>query len=616
MMRSHYCGQVTEALLSSPQEKIEICGWVARRRDHGGVIFLDIRDREGLLQVVFEPDFNDFKLAESIRSEYVIWVSGQLRLRPKDQENSNLKTGKVELLGQHLKILNKSKTAPFPLDEHHTVSEEVRLKYRYLDLRRPEMQHRLMLRARMNQFVRNYLSERGFIEVETPCLTKATPEGARDYLVPSRTHPGEFFALPQSPQLFKQLLMVSGFDRYFQIVKCFRDEDLRADRQPEFTQIDIETSFLNEEEIMNIMTDMISNLFTTCGHINLGEFPVLTYKEAMRRFASDKPDLRIPLELVDIHDLVKQVEFKVFSEAAQDLRSRVVALKFPKGCELLSRKMLDDYASFVGLYGAKGLAYIKINNLSKNLEGMQSPILKFLPETVIFEIIKRTEAQTGDVIFFGAGKSSIVNPSMGALRVKLGHDFNLLTKPWAPLWVIDFPTFELDESTGQLLSVHHPFTSPKVDSSDMLKNSDPETLVSRAYDMVINGYEVGGGSIRIFNMELQQAVFKLLGIDEIHAKEKFGFLLQALEYGAPPHGGIAFGVDRLCMLLSGTDNIRDVIAFPKTQTAACLMTEAPSSIDPKQLQELSIKTTNALGALSTPNTKAAASSIVNTVEGK
>ena len=588
MLRSHYCGQITEALIG---QSVNVCGWVQKRRDHGGVIFIDLRDREGILQVVFQPEDPNFKLAESLRGEYVIEVSGLIRQRPKGQENEHLKTGQIELFAQSLKILNKAKTIPFPLDEHHAISEEVRLKYRYLDLRRPEMQQRLIMRASLNQFVRNYLSERGFIEVETPCLTRATPEGARDYLVPSRTYPGDFFALPQSPQLFKQLLMVSGLDRYFQIVRCFRDEDLRADRQPEFTQLDIEMSFINEKDITDMMTGLIKNLFKHCGQPLPEDFPVLTYEEAMRRFASDKPDLRIPLELVDIADLLKSVDFKVFSEAANNPKARVVALKLPKGSELLSRKMLDEYAGFVGLYGAKGLAYIKINDRNAGAAGLQSPILKFLSEEIIEQILNRLDAQTGDLIFFGADKASIVNPSMGALRIKLGHDLKLFTKPWAPLWVIDFPTFEVDETTGALLSVHHPFTSPKVDSVEDLEKINPEKLLARAYDMVINGYEVGGGSIRIHNMEMQSAVFKLLGIDEERAREKFGFLLQALEYGAPPHGGLAFGIDRLCMLISGTDNIRDVIAFPKTQTAACLMTDAPSTVDPKQLQELSIKTT-------------------------
>lgn len=586
MKRTHYCGEVTETFIDTP---VTICGWVHRRRDHGGVIFLDVRDREGLLQVVFQPDNPNFSIAETIRSEYVLQVTGEVRRRPGGQENDNMKTGQVEVLGQELEILNAAKTPPFPLDEHNIKSgEEVRLANRYIDLRRPEMQERLILRSKVNNYFRQFLTEHRFLEVETPYLTKATPEGARDYLVPSRTHRGSFFALPQSPQLFKQLLMISGFDRYYQIVRCFRDEDLRAERQPEFTQLDIEMSYVEESDVMSMMTGMVQGLFKHTIDVELpSEFPMMTYEEAMRRFGSDKPDLRIPMEMVTICDIVKDVDFKVFSGPANDPKSRVAAMKVSGGCDKLTRKMLDDYQSFVSIYGAKGLAYIKVNDLSKGMEGLQSPILKFLNAGVALTVIERVGAQTGDVVFFGADKTSVVNASLGALRSKLGEDLDLYTSEWAPLWVTDFPMFEQDEATMQ--AMHHPFTSPSVESVEELESTPVDKLLSRAYDMVINGYEVGGGSIRIHDNDMQQAVLKLLGIDAELAQEKFGFLLDALEYGAPPHGGVAFGVDRLTMLLTGTDNIRDVIAFPKTQSASCLLTNAPSSVDVAQLQELGVR---------------------------
>ena len=542
------------------------------------------------MQVVYEPENQAlFKQAETLRSEYVVAFEGLARKRPEGQENSNMKTGAIEVVGQRLTILNTSLTPPFQLDEfQQKVGEEVRLRYRYLDLRRPEMQEHLMLRSKITQQVREYLSSRGFLDIETPFLTKATPEGARDYLVPSRVHNGNFYALPQSPQLFKQLLMVSGFDRYYQIVKCFRDEDLRADRQPEFTQIDIEASFIHEEDIIHLGTGLIRELF----HALLGvdfpaEFPRMTYAEAMKRFASDKPDLRIPLELVDIDELVKDVEFQVFSEPARQNDGRVVALKVPQGCEKLSRKMLDEYGTFVGIYGAKGLAYIKVNDLSQGREGLQSPILKFLPDQVISNILTLTQAKTGDVVFFGAGSKQVVNASMGALRVKLGHDLNLFSCEWAPLWVTDFPMFEFNE--GRFYDTHHPFTAPSVQSVEEFEQTPEEELNSRAYDIVLNGYEIGGGSIRIHDNHMQAAVFKRLGISNEEAQLKFGFLLEALQYGCPPHGGMAFGLDRIVMLMSKTDNIRDVIAFPKTQTASCLMTQAPSPVPIEQLVELGIR---------------------------
>jgi aspartyl-tRNA synthetase len=586
MMRSHYATQVTESLIG---QTVTVCGWAHRRRDHGGVIFVDLRDRSGLVQTVFHPDQQSaFKDAEGIRSEYVLMVKGLVAARPEGTINLNLPTGKIEIVCQELTILAKSQTPPFMLDGFHDTAEDIRLKYRYLDLRRDQMQERLQVRAKVTSFVRRYLEEQGFLDIETPMLTKATPEGARDYLVPSRTQVGNFFALPQSPQLFKQILMMAGFDRYYQIVRCFRDEDLRADRQPEFTQIDIEASFIEEKDIMNCVEAMVRELFHSVKNITIpNPLPVMTYAEAMRRFGSDKPDLRVPLEFIDVGDLLKQVDFKVFSAPANDPKGRVVALRVPQGGEALSRKAIDEYTAFVALYGAKGLAYIKVNDMAQGIAGLQSPILKFLPEAVVSEILIRTQAQNGDIVFFGADRDSVVNDAMGALRVKIGHDLKLLTDEWRFLWVIDFPMFEFDEKNNRWQAMHHPFTSPKINSLEELQ--DPGTLIARAYDLVLNGTELGGGSIRIHDTERQQAVFKTLGLTDEQAQEKFGFLLEAMRYGCPPHGGLALGLDRLIMLLCGASSIREVIAFPKTQSASCLMTGAPGSVESVQLKDLGIK---------------------------
>lgn len=590
MMRSTYCGQVTEELID---QTITIAGWVHRRRDHGGVIFLDMRDREGLLQVVIDPDTPEaFATADAARSEYLLKITGRVRRRYEGTENPNMVSGQVELLGKEIELLAKSDTPPFPLnDDNITVSEELRLKYRFLDMRRPEMQERMKFRAKATSTIRRYLDDHGFLDVETPVLTRATPEGARDYLVPSRTRQGNFFALPQSPQLFKQLLMVAGFDRYYQIAKCFRDEDLRADRQPEFTQVDIETSFLSDEEIMGITEGLTKNLFKTMLDVEFDTFPRMTYADAMRDYASDKPDLRIPLKLIDVADIMQHVEFKVFSGPAQDPKGRVVALRIPNGGEM-SRKQIDEYTKFVGIYGARGLAYIKVNdanNINNGVEkesGLQSPIIKNMTDEVLIELIERTDAQTGDIIFFGADKAKIVNDAMGALRVKIGTDLNLFTCEWAPLWVVDFPMFE-ETDDGKWTSVHHPFTRPK-GSVEELKQS-PETALSIAYDMVLNGTEIGGGSLRINTVDMQEAVFDALGISKEEAELKFKFLMDALRFGAPPHGGLAFGLDRLIMLMVGASSIRDVIAFPKTKTADCPLTEAPAEVDNRQLRELGIR---------------------------
>ncbi|NLY12976.1 MAG: aspartate--tRNA ligase [Gammaproteobacteria bacterium] len=583
MMRSHYCGHLNESLNG---QTVTLCGWVHRRRDHGGVIFLDIRDREGLAQVVFNPEHADvFATADRVRSEYVVKVTGVVNPRPEGAVNPNMPSGAIEVIATDLEVLNQAETPPFPLHEHSDVGEETRLRYRFIDLRRPEMAAKLKLRSRITTSIRRYLDDNGFLDVETPILTRATPEGARDYLVPSRTHAGSFFALPQSPQLFKQLLMVAGVDRYYQIAKCFRDEDLRADRQPEFTQIDIETSFMDEADIMSITETMVRQLFKDVLNVEFGEFPHMPYEEAMRRFGSDKPDLRIPLELVDVADQLTDVDFKVFSGPANDPKGRVAALRVP-GEGAMPRGKIDEYTKYVSNYGARGLAYIKVNERAKGVEGLQSPIVKFIPEDNLNTILDRVGAVDGDIVFFGADKAQIVSDALGALRIRLGHDLNLLTCAWAPMWVVDFPMFESNDD-GSLTAIHHPFTAPKCSPEELRAN--PAGALSRAYDMVLNGTELGGGSIRIHDRTMQQTVFEILGIDETEQQEKFGFLLDALKYGAPPHGGLAFGLDRLVMLMTGSQSIREVIAFPKTQSAACVMTQAPGTVDATALRDLHIR---------------------------
>ncbi len=584
-MRTHKCGELNTQQLG---ETVSICGWVHRRRDHGGVIFIDLRDRAGLVQVVIDPDVEaTFAIAEQVRSEYVLKITGVVRDRPAGTVNANMHSGAIEILAQDIEVLNESETPPFPIESDIEVNEELRLRYRYIDLRRTVMQEKMKVRRDVTRLLRNFLDDNEFFEIETPYLTKATPEGARDYIVPSRTHENSFFALPQSPQLYKQMLMVAGMDRYYQVVRCFRDEDLRADRQPEFTQLDIETSFMNENEIMIIMEEMIRQLFAKVINVDLGaEFPRMSYQESVSRYGVDRPDLRIPLELIDIAEDMKDVDFKVFSAPANDPKGRVVAMRVPNAGDL-SRKDIDDLTKFVSIYGARGLAYIKVNDLAAGLDGLQSPIVKFAPAEVWASVLAKTGAQTGDLIFFGADKANIVNEAMGALRVKLGHDLNLLQGAWKPVWIIDFPMFDWDEKSGRFNAIHHPFTAPSCSVEDLIAN--PGTALSRAYDLVLNGTEVGGGSIRINRTAMQQTVFEILGIGEDEAREKFGFLLDALKYGAPPHGGLAFGLDRLVMLMTGSSSIRDVIAFPKTQSAACPLVSAPAVVTDEQLKELGIR---------------------------
>jgi len=584
-MRTHKCGELNTQQLG---ETVSICGWVHRRRDHGGVIFIDLRDRAGLVQVVVDPDVEaTFAIAEQVRSEYVLKITGLVRDRPAGTLNANMHSGAIEILAKDIEVLNESETPPFPIESEIEVNEELRLRYRYIDLRRTVMQEKMKVRRDVTRILRNFLDDNEFFEIETPYLTKATPEGARDYIVPSRTHENSFFALPQSPQLYKQMLMVAGMDRYYQVVRCFRDEDLRADRQPEFTQLDIETSFMDENEIMIIMEEMIRQLFAKVIDVDLGaEFPRMSYQESISRYGVDRPDLRIPLELVDIAEDMKDVDFKVFSAPANDPKGRVVAMRVPNAGDL-SRKDIEDLTKFVSIYGARGLAYIKVNDLAAGIDGLQSPIVKFAPADVWASVLAKTGAQTGDLIFFGADKASIVNEAMGALRVKLGHDLNLLQGDWKPVWVVDFPMFDWDEKSGRFNAIHHPFTAPSCSVDELIAN--PGTALSRAYDLVLNGTEVGGGSIRINRMAMQQTVFEILGIGEDEAREKFGFLLDALKYGAPPHGGLAFGLDRLVMLMTGSTSIRDVIAFPKTQSAACPLVSAPAVVTDEQLKELGIR---------------------------
>jgi len=584
-MRTHYCGQVTEVLVD---QQVTVAGWVHRRRDHGGVIFIDLRDREGLVQVVVNPDTAEiFAKAERLRAECVLKITGNVVLRTEGTINPNMVTGKIEVVATDIDVLSMAEPIPFQLDEKN-VGEETRLKYRYIDLRRDEMQKTMMLRYKITRSMRRYLDDNHFMDIETPILTKSTPEGARDYLVPSRTHQNKFFALPQSPQLFKQLLMMSGFDRYYQITRCFRDEDLRADRQPEFTQLDIETSFMEEEAVMNLMEGLTKTIFKE----NIGvefdyDFPRMPYAEAIQRFGIDRPDLRIDMELVDVADLLQDIDFKVFAGPAKDPKGRVAALKVP-GAGSMSRKEIDEYTKFVGIYGAKGLAYIKVNDLSAGIDGLQSPIVKFFPDQVM-EIMARVDAKDGDIVFFGADKAKVVNEALGALRVKIGEDLNMLNGRFKPVWVVDFPMFEADEKTARMTAIHHPFTQPKATTEEIIHHDDPEQMLSKAYDLVINGLEVGGGSVRIHDTHMQAAVFKMLGISDEEAREKFGFLLDALKYGCPPHAGMAFGLDRLVMILGDIASIRDVIAFPKTQSAACPLTEAPGMVDDGQLAELALR---------------------------